>query len=157
MNPQNSPPVYTDAAALLAAILASRLYAGPDRPPISVLAVLSSADEYQLHAETLKSHGVVLTEGRTGIRRPVLDGKKAVFLDMDRITRYLLGGRPDQSRDYRRLLRRLPGAKSAQRLSVGGLRVWGIEIPVRDWVDPSHPERWLPLIVDQSAAAPAAA
>ncbi len=127
-----------DEADLMKAILDSTFPVGSGLPPVSVAVAISDPETYLLHASTLESQGIAMTEGRPGQRRPTLEGKKFIFFDLDRVKRFLLRGTPWWSLDCQQLLMRLPGASRQQR-TVGNQRPWGVEVPAIDWVVPVEP------------------
>ena len=88
---------------------------------------------YQALGATLERAGVSLTEGRPGVRRrPNLEGKTCIFVDVETLTKKLLS--PDwQNVDLALiLLNGLRGASRQQRMC-GGRRTWGIEVPLTAW------------------------
>jgi hypothetical protein len=128
-----------DEADLMKTILDSTFHVGNGQAPVSVSVVISDTESYMRYSETLESQGIAMTEGRPGVRRPVLEGKKYVFLDMEKVKRFLLKGTSWYPLDCEQLLLRLPGAKRAQRM-LGRQRIWGLELLANDWVEACHPE-----------------
>jgi len=128
-----------DEADLMKTILDSTFPVGGGLPPVSVADVVSDPEVFLLHHTTLESQGIAMTEGRPGHRRPALEGKKFIFMDMDKVKRYLLRGTPWWSMDCDQLLLRVTGASRQQR-KMGSQRIWGVEIPIRDWVEMKTPE-----------------
>ncbi|MBA4188931.1 MAG: hypothetical protein C0467_13120 [Planctomycetaceae bacterium] len=118
-----------DAADLLASILASPINVGDARPPVSVSVVVTDPDAYRCYHHDLETYGVALSEERPGVRRPVLAGKRALFLHADRVRQYLLHGTVWQSTNCEDLLLTIPAAKRAQRMCARA-RIWGITIPL---------------------------
>lgn len=142
-----------DETDLMKTILDSTFQAGSGLPPVSVSEVISDPDTYLSHHTTLESQGVAMTEGRPGIRRPVLEGKKFIFMDLDKVKRYLLRGTPWWNMDCEQLLLRLKGASRQQR-KMGSQRIWGIELPLGEWVETrAAEERVASLLPDDPAAA----
>jgi energy-coupling factor transporter ATP-binding protein EcfA2 len=128
-----------DESDLMKAILDSTVPIGAGLPPVSVSVAISDPEVYLAHSGTLESQGVSMTEGRPGPRRPQLEGKKFMFFDMTKVKRFLLRGTDWYGMDCEQLLLRVPGAERRQRI-VSRQRIWGIEIPAREWVTPITPE-----------------
>jgi hypothetical protein len=123
-----------DEADLMKAVLDSTFSPGSGLPLTAVSEVISDPEKYLGHGKALEGMGVAMTEGRPGQRRPNLDNKKFIFMDLDKVKRYLLRGTDWAQLDCEQLVLRLAGATRVQR-QVGGQRVWGIEVPARDWVE----------------------
>ena len=84
---------------------------------------------YNKHGALLETQGITLTEGRPGPRRPGLSRKTAVFVDMERVKKYLLRASSWQADECEEIILAVPGAMRQQRVA-GKRRVWGVEIPM---------------------------
>ena len=88
---------------------------------------------YSEFAGLVESQGVALIDGRQGKRSTHLKNKTAVFFDVKKVCRYLLRRTSWTELDCESLLRKVPGVTREQR-TVSGRRIWGIEIPMAEWV-----------------------
>ena len=99
---------------------------------VSIAEVTTDAAAYFANSALMESKGVALTEGRPGTRSPRIEGKRFVFLDLNKVQMHLLRVNQWHGLDCERLLMRVPGADRAQR-TVCRRRVWGIEVPLEAW------------------------
>jgi hypothetical protein len=138
-----------DEKDLLTAILGSQYHIGGG-VTTSVSATLADRDAFARHWETLETVGVGLTAANApGGRRPAdwcakwwAEGKLTdIFLDTDKVRRFLLKGTRWEGLDIEQLLLRVPGAKREKRTACR-VRVWGLVIPKKqtDLDDGSKPD-----------------